>query len=106
MAICGDMWRYPKTRKSVIFCIFLVVALWRYVAICGDTQKLKKTVFFEVFSLGCGAVAICGDMWRYPKTRKSVIFCIFFGCGAVAICGDMWRYPKNLKKQCFLKFFS
>ena len=40
---CGDMWRYPKTRKSVIFCIFLVVALWRYVAI---PQKLKKNSVF------------------------------------------------------------
>ena len=96
---CGDMWRYPKTRKSVIFCIFLVVALWRYVAICGETPKIKKTVFFEVFFLRLWR---CGDMWRYPKTRKSVIFCIFL---VVAL----WRYvaiPQKLKKQCFLKFFS
>ena len=49
MAICGDMWRYPKTRKSVIFCIFLVVALWRYVAICGDTPKIKKKQCFLKF---------------------------------------------------------
>ena len=90
------MWRYvaipENKKKSVIFCIFLVVALWRYVAICGDTPKIKKTVFFEVFFPK--AVAL----WRYvaiPENKKIRFFCAFFGCGTVAICGDVWRYPKN-----------
>ena len=97
MAICGDMWRYPKTRKSVIFLYFFGCGA---VAICGDTPKIKKkTVFFEVFFLRLWR---CGDMWRYPKTRKSVIFCIFFGCGAVAICGDT---PKMRKTVFFEVFF-
>ena len=92
MAICGDT---RKQENLLFFVFFLVVALWRYVAI---PQKFKKTVFFEVFFLRLWR---CGDMWRYPKTRKSVIFCIFL---VVAL----WRYvaiPQKLKKQCFLKFF-
>ena len=40
------MWRYvaiPENKKICYFFVFfLVVALWRYAAICGDTPKIKK----------------------------------------------------------------
>ena len=82
MAICGD------TRKQENLLFFLYFFGCDAVAICGDTPKIKKTVFFEVFFLRLWR---CGDMWRYPKTRKSVIFCIFLVVALwryVAICGD------------------
>ena len=62
--------------------------MWRYVAI---PQKLKKQCFLKFFPK---AVAL----WRYvaiPENKKIRFFCAFFGCGTVAICGDVWRYPKN-----------
>ena len=93
------LWRYvaipENKKKSVIFCIFLVVALWRYVAICGDTPKIKKTVFFEVFFLRLWR---CGDMWRYPKTRKYVFFVHFLVVALwryVAMCGDTPKIKQN-----------
>ena len=99
MAICGDMWRYPKTKKSVIFCIFLVVALWRYVAICGDTPKIKKTVCFEVLFPKAVAlwryVAICGDTRKQENTFFFVHFLVVALWRYVAIFGDTPKIKQN-----------
>ena len=89
VAICGDMWRYPK--KTMFFLRFFskAVALWRFVAICGDTRK-QETLLFFVFFL---AVAICGNT---QKTQKHIYvaipenrnICDFLYFWAVA----QWRY--------------
>ena len=128
------MWRYPKTRKSVIFLYFFGCGA---VAICGDTPKIKKTVFFEVFFLRLWR---CGDMWRYvaipenkklcyflyfwlwryaaipkktqkhiygaiPENRNMCDFFVFLGCGTVAISGHV-AVPENEQTHCLLKMFQ
>ena len=95
---CGDMWRHQTLQKTVFFLFFWknrVVALWRYVAICGDIKHCKKRCFSDFFGKSG-----CGDMWRHKKWQKRCFSDILgkSGCGAVAICGDI----KNCKNMCFL----
>ena len=59
---------------------FWVVALWRCVAMCGDTKTIKKSQkmhIFELLDFGVVAlwrwVAMCGD----TKTIKKSKTCIF-----------------------------
>ena len=56
---------------------FWVVALWRCVAMCGDTKTIKKSQKMHIFELlDFGVVAL----WRcvaIPKKSKRVKKCIF-----------------------------
>ena len=67
--------KIAKKKKNRVFLIFWekrVVALWRYVA---TSKMAKNSIFSDILGKsGCGAVAICGDMWRHQQNAKNVFF--------------------------------
>ena len=71
VALCGTMWRYPKTFESWILALFILFSenvkkrLWHYVALCGTILKPSKVEFWHFSSFswkmwknGCGTRAL------------------------------------------------
>ena len=91
------MWHYvalSETKEARLFKVFSKLlwrygTMWRYVAL----SKPKKRVFFYVFLESCcGAMALCGAMWRYLKPKETRFLCVFLNVTValwhyVALCG-------------------